>query len=85
MMDQAPEQKKIGREPKVIFDDKISKCMECGIPLYPQAMIKKLGSKVFMVKEYAWTFHLCPSCRIKTQFPPTPPSPSRGEGEPACR
>jgi len=68
MMDQVPERKKIGKDSKVIFDDKISKCMECGIPLYPQAMIKKLKSKVFMVKKYAWPFHLCPSCRMKTQF-----------------
>jgi ferredoxin len=68
MMDQAPEPREIRKDAKVIFDDKISKCMECGIPLYPQAMIKKLESKVFMVKKYAWPFHLCPSCRMKSQF-----------------
>jgi ferredoxin len=81
MMDQEPEQKKIGKDAQVIFDDKISKCMECGIPLFPQAMIKKLESKVFMAKENAWPFHLCPSCRMKTQFPPHPAPPPRGEGE----
>jgi len=56
------------KDAKVIFDDKISKCTECGIPLFPQAMIKKLESKVFMAKKYAWPFHLCPSCRMKSQF-----------------
>ena len=68
MIDQEPEQKKTGEEVKVIFEDKISKCMECGIPLFPQAMVKKLESKIFMTKEHTWPFHLCPSCRIKTQF-----------------
>jgi len=53
---------------KVIFEDKISRCMECGIPLFPQAMVKKLESKIFMAKEQAWPFHLCPSCRMKSQF-----------------
>jgi ferredoxin len=53
---------------KVIFEDKISRCMECGIPLFPQAMVKKLKSKMFMTQEEAWPFHLCPSCRMKSQF-----------------
>jgi hypothetical protein len=68
MMDQNPEPRETGKGAKVMFEDEISKCKECGIPLYPQAMMKKLESKVFMVKEYAWPFHLCPSCRMKTQF-----------------
>jgi ferredoxin len=68
MIDQEPEQKKMGKEAKVIFDDKISKCVECGIPLFPQAMVKKLESKLFGVNEAAWPFHLCPSCRVKSQF-----------------
>ena len=80
MMDQEPEQKKMGMDAKVIFDDKISKCMECGIPLYPQAMVKRLESKVFMAKEYAWTFHLCPSCRIRSQFTPLASLPLKGGG-----
>jgi len=68
MMDQGPRQKKPGKDAKVIFDDKISKCMECGIPLYPQAMVKRLESKLFLAKEYAWPFYLCPSCRMKSQL-----------------
>lgn len=68
MLDQQPQQKKIGKEAKVIFNDKISKCMGCGIPLYPQAMIKKLESKIFTTKEKAWPIHLCPSCRMRSQF-----------------
>ncbi len=88
MIDQEPQQKKIVKDAQVIFDDKISKCTGCGIPLYPQAMVKRLESKLFLAKEHAWRFHLCPSCRMKTQFIPPPlptagrhPFPSRGEGE----
>jgi ferredoxin len=55
-------------EAKVIFEDKISRCMECGIPLFPQAMVKRLESKILVTKESTWPFHLCPSCRIKSQF-----------------
>ena len=80
MIDQEPQQKKIGKDAQVIFDDKISKCMGCGIPLYPQAMIKKLESKIFMAKEYAWPFHLCPSCKMKSQFTPHPSLPLKGGG-----
>jgi hypothetical protein len=31
-------------------------------------MVKKLKTKIFMTKEPTWSFNLCPSCRIKTQF-----------------
>ena len=78
MVDQEPRQKEVERDAEVIFDDKISKCMECGIPLYPQAMVRRLESKVFMAKEYAWTFHLCPSCRMRSQFTPSPIAPLKG-------
>jgi hypothetical protein len=66
MIDQEPDQKKIGKEAIVIFEDKISKCLECGVPLFPQAMVKKLESKIQMTKDQAWPFHLCPSCKMKT-------------------
>jgi ferredoxin len=62
------ESDKKGKEAAVIFEDKISHCSECGIPLFPQAMISNLESKIFGTKEPAWSFSLCPSCRIKTQF-----------------
>jgi len=76
-----PEKDKTGKEVEVIFEDEISRCMECGVSLFPQSMIKKMKTKIFMKKEPTWSFNLCPSCRIKIQFtPPTHPSLSRGEG-----
>jgi len=68
LVEQGLEQDRMGRETKVIFEDKISKCTECGIPLFPQAMVKKLESKIFTTGKPIWSFNLCPSCRIKTQF-----------------
>jgi ferredoxin len=56
------------KEAKIIFEDKISKCMECGAPLFPQAMVKKLESQIDTTGEQTWPFHLCPSCRMKSQF-----------------
>ena len=74
-----PEKDKTGKEAEVIFEDEISRCMECGIPLFPQSMVKKLKTKIFMTKEPTWSFNLCPSCRIKTQFTPPPIPPPQGE------
>jgi ferredoxin len=63
-----PEKDRAGKEAKVIFEDNISRCMECGVPLFPQSMVKKLETKIFTNKENSWLFNLCLSCRMKTQF-----------------
>jgi len=55
-------------EDAILFKDKISRCFECGIPLFPQAMVKKLESKMDPTRAQVWPFHLCPSCRMKSQF-----------------
>jgi len=81
LIEKEPEKDKTEKEVEVIFEDEISRCMECGILLFPQSMVKKLKTKIIMTEEPTWPFNLCPSCRIKTQFTPhTHPSPSRGEG-----
>jgi ferredoxin len=68
MVDQEPEKKKVEKESEVIFEGNISRCLECGTPLYPQAMVERLESKILITKKNTWPFHLCPSCRMKTQF-----------------
>jgi ferredoxin len=68
LVEKEPEKDKPGKEAKVIFEDEISRCMECGIPLFPRSMVKKLETKILMNRETTWPFNLCPSCRIKTQF-----------------
>lgn len=65
---QRPEMDGTEKEPEVIFEDKISKCIECGIPLFPQAMINRLKLKILGIEDIPWPFDLCPSCRIKIQF-----------------
>jgi len=57
-----------GKKVKVIFEDDVSRCVECGIPLFPRSMVKKMETKISMNRETTWPFELCPSCRIKTQF-----------------
>jgi ferredoxin len=68
--EQGLEQKKIEEDAELLFKDKFSRCLECGIPLFPQAMVKKLESKMDKTRGQAWPFHLCPSCRMKSQFTP---------------
>ncbi len=52
----------------VIFEDEMSRCDKCSIPLFPRSMAEKLGSKIRMSHEGAWPINVCPSCRIKTEF-----------------
>ncbi len=55
------------KEAKVIFEDKISRCIECSLPLFPLAMVSHLKSKISATGDAAFPFELCPSCRIKIQ------------------
>ncbi len=55
-------------ELKVIFEDTLSRCAECGLPLFPRAMAKKLEAKILVNRKTNWPFDLCPSCRIMTQL-----------------
>jgi len=86
LVEKEPEKDKTGKETKVIFEDNISRCMECGTPLFPRSMAKKMKTKIFIANEPTWPFELCPSCRMKSQFPPTHPSPlrARGSSEPVA-
>ena len=68
LVEKEPEEDEAGEEVKVIFEDDVSRCMECGIPLFPRSMVKKMETKISMNRETTWPFELCPSCRIKTQF-----------------
>ncbi len=68
LVEKEPEKEKTGKGAKAIFEDKISRCTGCGIPLFPQSMVKKLETKILLKKETTWPFNLCPSCRMKTQF-----------------
>ncbi len=53
---------------KVIFEDEMSRCDQCGIPLFPRSMVERLEPKIRMNNEASWPLSLCPSCRIKTEF-----------------
>lgn len=68
LVEKEPEQNKAGKEAEVIFEDNLSRCIVCGIPLFPRSMVKKLETKILTNRETTWPFNLCPSCRIKTQF-----------------
>jgi len=67
-VEEEPERNETGKKAKVIFEDNLSRCMECGIPLFPRSMMKKMETKISMNRETTWPFELCPSCRMKTPF-----------------
>lgn len=56
---------KIGQGPSILFEDGISRCRDCNIPLFPQAMIDRLRSKMFAAGNAHWEIDLCPVCRLK--------------------
>ncbi len=60
------------KKTKVIFEDNLSTCIRCGIPLFPRSMVRKLEAKIFTGEESTWELNLCPSCRIKIQFQKEP-------------
>ncbi len=62
------EKDETGKETKVIFEDNLSRCIRCGVPLFPVSMVKKLEAKVFMNQEPAWELSVCPSCRTRAPF-----------------
>jgi 2-oxoglutarate ferredoxin oxidoreductase subunit delta len=66
------EKDETGRETEVIFEDHLSRCIECGIPLFPRSMVKKMEAKLFSTKGTTWELNLCPSCRMKASFTSSP-------------
>ncbi len=51
----------------VIFEDRILQCHGCGAPLFPEALVKRLKTRVPSMEGIGVLFDLCPSCRMKTQ------------------
>ena len=67
-VEKEPKQDKSRKGVKVLFEDEMTGCEGCGIPLFPRSMVKKLETKIPMNRGTTWPFNLCPSCRMKTQF-----------------
>lgn len=65
-----PVRKEDGKHHEVvaIFEDRVSHCNECGVPLFPQAMVRLLKSKMLAIGQAELPFDLCPSCRMRRRF-----------------
>lgn len=68
LVDREDGQEKIEKGAHPIFEDTISRCRECGRPLFPRALVKKLQPMIAADNAPAWPFDLCPSCRLESQF-----------------
>lgn len=68
-VERVPDPKRDGNSVRaVIFEDKIFRCSGCGTPLFPQAMVNHLKSKMPAAGKSALPLDLCPSCRIGSQL-----------------
>jgi ferredoxin len=52
----------------VVFEDEMTRCQECGVLLFPHAMVRHLKEKTLAAGEMDIPFDLCPDCRIKRQI-----------------
>ncbi len=78
-IEREPESDGAGKGAQIIFEDHLSRCIQCGVPLFPRSMVRKLEAKIFTNKGSTWELNLCPSCRMKIPF--TQPSLSPAERE----
>jgi ferredoxin len=67
-LQQGIEENTTDRQIEVVFKDEFCHCIGCGTPLFPEAMLKNLETKIFAAGKPTWSFNLCPSCRFKSQF-----------------
>ena len=56
---------RIGEGPSILFEDRLSRCRDCGSLLFPQAMVSRLRSKMSAAGNACETMDLCPVCRLK--------------------
>jgi NAD-dependent dihydropyrimidine dehydrogenase PreA subunit len=56
-----------GEKRKLLFEDVLSHCRECGRSLFPKAMIDHLRTKIPDAGKSGY-FDICPSCRTKLQI-----------------
>jgi Pyruvate/2-oxoacid:ferredoxin oxidoreductase delta subunit len=52
----------------VVFEDGMMRCSDCGVLLFPKAMVRHLKERTAAAGERDIPFDLCPECRIKRQI-----------------
>lgn len=73
-MEHTLELERINQPVKVLFEDVIVRCSQCGSPVSSKAMLDKLRERLPDVsRRLPSGFELCPACKIKANF-------SRGNG-----
>lgn len=59
---------KIGKPAAVLFEDEIARCVECGSPIGPRAMISSVKARVLAAGQPAMNVEICSDCKIKAQL-----------------
>ena len=52
----------------VVFEDEMTRCSDCGVLLFPRAMVRHLKEKTRAAGTMEIPFDLCPECRMKRQI-----------------
>jgi ferredoxin len=52
----------------VVFEDEMTRCSECGVSMFPAAMVGHLQKKTRAAGTMEIPFDLCPACRMKRQI-----------------
>ncbi len=55
-------------EAVVVFEDEMTRCSECGVLMFPAAMVRHLQAKTRAAGTREIPFDLCPACRMKRQI-----------------
>jgi ferredoxin len=55
-------------EKLVVFEDEMTRCSECGVLMFPAAMVRHLQAKTRAAGTREIPFDLCPACRMKRQI-----------------
>jgi len=52
----------------VVFEDEMTRCSECGVLMFPAAMVRHLEAKTRAAGTREIPFDLCPACRMKREI-----------------
>lgn len=68
-LEDPPVVEEAGRDGKiVVFEDGMTRCSDCGVLMYPAAMVRHLQEKTRAAGTREIPFDLCPECRMKRQI-----------------
>ncbi|MBW6486752.1 MAG: 4Fe-4S binding protein [Syntrophobacterales bacterium] len=66
-LENTPEQG-VRDDKRIVFEDEMTRCSECGVLMFPAAMVRHLQEKTRAAGTGEIPFGLCPECRMERQI-----------------